>query len=345
MTRNNILTKIKQRYSAPYPDEIYDFSYIGVVSLRRLSLEIGLSLIAAVIIERILATVLLYLAVAVFGRPFFQETTLGNTIVIYVINAVAVYAPKIVIFSGLYKKYRTFTKFYPRYNNKLIYPFLFVPLVFAMGMWGSQVTRLINLILQYLFGAGEIESVMDAIAPSGFDTGMVALISSCIIAPVAEEYIYRRLIITPLRAYGDTAAIVVSALIFGLAHGNFDQFAYSFFSGIIFGLVAVRYNSIKPGIILHVMNNLLVSMITYEDLLKSGVPIIDGIIGFLANLGNLVVYFSYFGGVVLVLIGVFTGMFTPVKYPVIDKRERRRRFATLVSLPMILAAAVMLWGF
>lgn len=345
MARNNILTKIKQRYNAPYPDEIYDFNYIGVVSLRRLALEMGLSLLAAVVIERILATVLLYLAVALFGRSFFQGTTLGNTIVIYVINAIAVYAPKIVILSALYKKYQALTRFYPKYNNKLIYPFVIVPLVFAMGMWGSQVTNFINLVLQYLFGAGEIESVMDAIAPSGFDTGMVALISSCIIAPIAEEYIYRKLILTPLRIYGDTAAIVVSALIFGLAHGNFDQFAYSFFSGIIFGLVAVRYNSIKPGIILHVMNNLLVSMITYRDLLKSGIPLIDGVIDLLANVGNLVVYFSYFGGVVFVLIGVFTGMFSLEKYPFIDKRERRRRFATLLSLPMLAAAVAMLWWF
>jgi len=81
----------------------------------------------------------------------------------------------------------------------------------------------------------------------------------CIVAPIAEEYIFRSLLLKPLRAYGDLTAVVVSGTVFGLYHGNFDQFAYASLLGIFFSIIAVRYNSILPTVLLHAANNIIVT--------------------------------------------------------------------------------------
>ena len=156
--------------------------------------------------------------------------------------------------------------------------------MFAFAMWGSNITTCINYVLQLLFGVGEIENVMDAIAPSSFSSGIVTLIFTAFVAPVFEEMIYRHLLLRSLKPIGDTPAIILSALIFGLAHGNFDQFAYAFLSGVIFGLMAVRYDSIIPGMVLHLINNFFVTVITYQKQLTGIGGLWDGLVNAAAAL-------------------------------------------------------------
>ena len=77
-----------------------------------------------------------------------------------------------------------------------------------------------------------------------------------IFGPVIEEIIYRGFVMKSLQRYGKTFAIVVSAVIFGLMHGNLLQGIFAFMAGLVFGYAAMEY-SIYFSILLHVMNNLL----------------------------------------------------------------------------------------
>ena len=56
---------------------------------------------------------------------------------------------------------------------------------------------------------------------------------SVVIAPLGEELMFRKLFIDRARRYGDGMAIVLSALLFALFHGNFFQFFYAFFVGAV----------------------------------------------------------------------------------------------------------------
>lgn len=76
-----------------------------------------------------------------------------------------------------------------------------------------------------------------------------------IIAPVIEEYIFRGLILNRLRPLGDKAAIVFSAVMFGLMHGNLSQFLYATAIGIVFGYLAVKTGRIFYSSILHIAVN------------------------------------------------------------------------------------------
>lgn len=77
-----------------------------------------------------------------------------------------------------------------------------------------------------------------------------------IIAPVVEEFIFRKLMIDKLSTYGNVTAILVSSLAFGLFHGNLYQFFYSALVGLVLGYIAVKSGSWLNSVILHALINL-----------------------------------------------------------------------------------------
>lgn len=102
--------------------------------------------------------------------------------------------------------------------------------------------------------------LMDYVAASEDVTGtlsVVALISTVLVAPVVEEILFRGIILSRLRKAMPVApALLLSALVFGLMHGQILWIAYAAFLGIILALVAVRTKSILATILLHVTFNL-----------------------------------------------------------------------------------------
>ena len=58
-------------------------------------------------------------------------------------------------------------------------------------------------------------------------------------------------------------AIIVSALLFALIHGNIDQLVYPFLLGLIFAVIADRTSSTVPTIFAHFVNNCTVIVINY----------------------------------------------------------------------------------
>ncbi len=80
-----------------------------------------------------------------------------------------------------------------------------------------------------------------------------------VLAPLFEEIIYRGLIIKLLAPHSKSAAVFVSALAFGLMHGNIPQAASAFATGLIYAVIALKCGSIIPTVIIHSLNNLIVN--------------------------------------------------------------------------------------
>lgn len=95
----------------------------------------------------------------------------------------------------------------------------------------------------------EASSVLD-------QTGFVAVLATAIVGPIAEEVVFRGLIFTRLRrVLPGQWAIVISAAVFGLCHGNFVWFLYAFSLGLIFAWVTERTGSILPSMVMHIVFN------------------------------------------------------------------------------------------
>ena len=83
----------------------------------------------------------------------------------------------------------------------------------------------------------------------------VTAIFTVLCAPVFEEILFRKLICNRVIKYGEGCAILVSGLIFGLFHMNFNQFFYAFFLGCFFAFLYVKTGSLKYTILLHMVIN------------------------------------------------------------------------------------------
>ncbi len=148
---------------------------------------------------------------------------------------------------------------------------------YIMSMVGSAVAAAFSALL----GRGWVNPVEQAVA--GKPTALV-LLMMVIIAPLSEEYIFRHLLLGALRPYGDKLAILVSSLAFALFHFNFTQFFYAFSAGLILSYVAVRTNGISESCALHILINLLGSLVM-PSLFERSPEVAGGVVSALCAAG------------------------------------------------------------
>lgn len=84
---------------------------------------------------------------------------------------------------------------------------------------------------------------------------LMTFISIAIVPALSEEFLFRGCILSNLLPYGKNTAILFSALLFALMHGNFAQFFYTFIAGIVLGAVYVKTDSIWAPTFIHLFNN------------------------------------------------------------------------------------------
>lgn len=82
------------------------------------------------------------------------------------------------------------------------------------------------------------------------------LFLTCITAAVTEELLFRGYILSRIKLLfkSDFIAVVISAILFGLAHfgyGDFNRMFFPFIIGLIFGTYYVKYKNISVLIVCH----------------------------------------------------------------------------------------------
>ena len=100
-------------------------------------------------------------------------------------------------------------------------------------------------------------SMYEAIDQSTSDSFTMYLYAS-ISAPITEELVFRGFVLRRMRPYGRKFAIVTSAFLFGIFHGNWIQIPFAFLVGLVLAYVTLEHN-ILWAMVLHMINNLLLS--------------------------------------------------------------------------------------
>ena len=93
----------------------------------------------------------------------------------------------------------------------------------------------------------------------------ISIIYVGIFGPIAEELVFRGWLLNVLKRYGNAVAIIITSIGFGLFHGTLAQAFPAFIIGILFAFLAIKYKSLLPVIILHIANNLLSSMTSFDE--------------------------------------------------------------------------------
>lgn len=98
------------------------------------------------------------------------------------------------------------------------------------------------------------------LVPDEWDSGRVGAFAAffltvAVVAPMVEELTYRGLGFSLLAPYGTIAAVVVTALLFGIAHGLLVALPILVIFGLANGWLRAKTNSIYPPMILHGLFN------------------------------------------------------------------------------------------
>lgn len=129
---------------------------------------------------------------------------------------------------------------------------------------------------------------------SGASDTFSMFLYGAILAPIAEEILFRGVVLRAMRPFGKRFAILSSAFLFGLYHGNLMQSPYAFVVGLIFGYAAVEY-SLWWAIALHAFNNLVVA-----DLFSRLLMLLPETLSLILDYG--VLFAATVGSVVLLIV-------------------------------------------
>ena len=126
--------------------------------------------------------------------------------------------------------------------------FISFAVMYITNLFGVAINSLTDTILGRSSSAGATEIITDSPL-------YLTVIFAVIIGPIVEEIMFRGILLPRLLPFGEGFAVLTSALLFGLFHGNFSQFFYAFAIGLIFALVTARTGRLRYTVILHVLLN------------------------------------------------------------------------------------------
>lgn len=141
------------------------------------------------------------------------------------------------------------------------------PDAFLAVVAGVGVCMLANIIGSYVtafleqFGASapEMPDMLEP-TPTGF---ALYLIVFAVLPALLEEAVMRGYLLRELRPFGDGAAVFMSALFFGMMHGNIRQIPFAFVVGLVLGWLYVATDNIWLPVAVHFCNNGVSVLIEY----------------------------------------------------------------------------------
>ena len=212
----------------------------------------------AISLYLIISIVLIYAAqiacIFIMGNDkaaeFFDYTML------IIANGVAMYVIALPILFLMLRKMRSTARMK---SNIGIGEFLKIFLIAEACMYiGSVIGNSVNSFISTITGVPIEDRTAEMIENTPI---WLIILMVVIIGPIVEEFIFRKLFMDKLGMYGDRLAIVVSAIAFGLFHGNLYQFFYAALLGIVLGYLYSRTSNILYPIALHMIMNFLGSVI------------------------------------------------------------------------------------
>ena len=133
--------------------------------------------------------------------------------------------------------------------------FFLIPMAIGINLITSQITQVIKEIIEK---NGTTVGTPDfGFSNNSIPEIVIMFTTLCIFAPICEEFLFRGCIIQILKPYSNKFAVIISALFFGLIHQNIPQAVPAFTIAILFGIIAIKANSIIPCIITHATINFL----------------------------------------------------------------------------------------
>lgn len=224
-------------------------------AIKRISRMAGLCVISYVLIQNILA-LLVYLSP--IGELYESDPGMQSVVSIF-LSVLGILVP---FAAGGY--------FLTKGTNETAVEFrkpVSIPLAASATALGFFVCLIGNyatsVFVDFMDSAGITLSAPDYTPPMDAGGRIIYAVSIAVIPALVEEFAVRGVILQSLRKYGDRFAILASALIFAVMHGNLIQAPFALIAGIGIGYAVCITNSIWTGIFIHFCNNFYSVVVEY----------------------------------------------------------------------------------
>ncbi len=195
----------------------------------------------------------------------------------------------------------------------------------------SLFTNLIMMLIAVIKGSEVTNPLVNVLEGSNW---IWSLVFVGILSPIIEEMMFRGVMLNKLRRYGDKVTIITTAVLFGLFHGNFSQFFYAVALGMVFAYVTLKTGTIKYSIILHIVVNIIGSIILPAVIGDGSNVVVVGCVGLLL--------------LTIVIVGLVLLIKNRKNISLLDgeiKLEKGTEFKTIwINVGMILYVAICLFS-
>lgn len=212
--------------------------------------------------------------------------SLGNTtgVILIIFLLISFIFSEIVTFPGIYSIYESNLTFQNAVG--VLYSVVCIGAAFLIGsklfkkkvntevIYSAPKDKLKALLLIFIgFGgcicSNYVVSVLRTVFETmGFHSGYTALedpktvadivmivIGTAVVPPLIEEFAMRGILLSNYERYGNAFAILASAFVFGIFHGNAVQIPFAFLCGLFLAYAVMATKSIWTGVIIHLLMN------------------------------------------------------------------------------------------
>lgn len=227
---------------------VYDPSADNYRKLRKHSVFVGCCFLANFLVQEIMFLILMLLGLDddYYSNPAFQYAS-GALFFSIIAMGVPFYIYSCRKGRMSYKKALPFHT--PQPFKKIV---CLILAGFGFCIISSYVASFAGSLLSF---AGIEEYVPDEMISSDWLDVLMNFVCAAVVAPLVEEYIFRGVIMQPLRKYGDGFAVIASSVLFALAHGRPTNIIFAFGAGVAIGFAVIYSRSLWVGIIIHALNN------------------------------------------------------------------------------------------
>lgn len=201
-------------------------------------------------------TVILQFLLGLFIRQLSIQIPESLSWLMFLLSMLPMYGVAVPVTIWIFKKVPSMEpleKKKPSFMEMLVYLIICFSVMYLGNILGQILMYLVNLVSK----TPKTFDLQEIILNNSIWVNMLVVV---ILAPIIEEYLFRKLLLDRIHGYGEGIAIFVSGLTFGLTHGNFFQFFYAFGVGVVFAYVYLKTGMVRYTIILHMIINFMGSV-------------------------------------------------------------------------------------
>lgn len=270
MSQDNMFENSEWEPSGNYGSNFNNFDSSAVEEAKRTFSRFSLALFIFILVANVTVLGISLIMLLSMGTLEYEAFLDNNPIIEMLLSTLPMYLLAFPIFYLIVRKLPSRAREKKKLPAlELFYLFLVAEAFMTVGnLLGQTISNSIGSIFGFKVSNGTAELVLKT------PIWLIFLLV-VIVAPIIEEFIFRKLMIDKLSRFGDKVAIVTSAVAFALFHGNFYQFFYAAFLGLLLGYLYCKSGKMRYTVAFHMIINLLgsvviIPLIKYEEILLTG---------------------------------------------------------------------------